>query len=306
MKVTVVVCTFNRVKWLPKCLESLQTQDPPPDEIIVVDGPSTDGTRELLEELEARGEIRLVRQGKLDGISSARNLGLHAAIGDIVCFVDDDAVAEPGWLAAVKEGYRDPVVAGVGGPVLNMEGKLSMGRNAVSTEGLWFDESRNERTQGLYPVMVGCNMSFRKGPLMKAGCFDPYFKYHQDETDACLGVLALGYSIIYSERAVVRHEWCDGSYRQDVLRWYLRLRYLWGRNNSYLVRKHFGDKVPFTRYCGNRFHAFVERRTLATKSPGEKMRKGDSMPRFLAAMGLVSEACGLVLGWKDALSARRT
>lgn len=294
-----VVCTFNRLKWLPKCLESLLAQDPRPDEIIVVDGPSTDGTREYLEEMEAKGLLTLVRQRKLDGISSARNLGLAAATGDVVCFIDDDAIAQPGWLRAVLDGYVDETVGGVGGPVHHMDGRLSMGRNAVSTEGLWFDESRNQSIDGLYPVMVGCNMSFRRSAIEAVG-FDPYFRYHQDETDACLGVLALGYRILYREDAVVWHEWCEGSYRQDVLRWYIRLRYMWGRNNSYLVRKHFGEEVPFVRYCANRAAAFFARRTLATESPGEKMRRDPRMPPMLGYVGVVSEVCGLVQGWRDA------
>ncbi len=300
MRASVVVCTFNRAKWLPHCLNSLLAQEPRPDEIIVVDGPSTDGTRELLEEMEEEGEIILVRQVRLDGISSARNLGLGTASGDIVCFIDDDAIAQPGWLKAILEGYVDEKVGGVGGPVYHMDGRLSMGRNAVSTEGLWFDESRNECIEGLYPVMVGCNMSFRRRPLSAVGGFDPYFKYHQDETDACLSILHQGFHIAYQEDAVVWHEWCEGSYRQDMLRWYLRLRYLWGRNNSYLVRKHFGREVPFIRYCGNRVNAFILRRTLATESPGEKMRKNPQTPKFLTYVGVVSEAFGLLQGWRDA------
>ena len=56
MKVSVVVCTYNRVQWLPKCLKSLEQQVPQPDEIIVVDGPSTDGTREMLELLVSKGD----------------------------------------------------------------------------------------------------------------------------------------------------------------------------------------------------------------------------------------------------------
>ena len=300
MRASVVVCTYNRIDWLPQALASLLAQDPVPDEIIVVDGPSVDGTRGLLEEMEREGLVKLVRQKELEGISAARNLGLAAATGDIVCFIDDDAIAQPGWLRAIMDGYVDENVGGVGGPVHHMDGRLCMGRNAVSTEGLWFDESRNERIDGRYPVMVGCNMSFRRFPLDEAGGFDPYFKYHQDETDACLGVLRLGYRIGYQEGAVVWHEWCEGSYRKDMLRWYIRLRYLWGRNNSYLVRKHFGSSVPFVRYCGNRAASFVSRRRVATDSPGEKMRTDPQLPPFLSYVGIVSEAFGLLRGWQDA------
>lgn len=300
--VTVVVCTYNRVQWLPKCLKSLEEQVPRPDEVIVVDGPSDDGTRALLELLESQGNVILVRQPKLDGISSARNMGLEKARGDIVVFIDDDAIAQPGWLDAIVNAYVDDTVGGVGGPVNDMHGRPTMGRNAVTPDGRWFDELRNESTVGLYPVMVGCNMSFRRLPLAGIGGFDPYFKFHQDETDACLGVLATGLDIKYAEGALVWHEWCEGSYRKDRIRWYLRLRYLWGRNNSYLVRKHFSDKVSFSDYCGIRLAAFVERRVprgIMEKTETGKGDGGKKMPAFFIAMGLFSEAYGLVKGWRD-------
>ena len=299
VKTSVVVCTFNRIDWLPECLASLLSQEPRPNELIVVDGPSTDGTRELLEGMEHEGLLKLVRQPKLDGISSARNLGLAAATGDIVCFIDDDAIAQPGWLQAILGGYIDDNVGGVGGPVHHMNGQLCMGRNAVSTEGLWFDESRNEPLDGCYPVMVGCNMSLRRIPLIEAGGFDPYFRYHQDETDACLGIQRLGYRIRYEKKAVVHHEWCEGSYRKDMLRWYIHLRYLWGRNNSYLVMKHFSSSIPFSRYCGNRAMAFITRRRLATESPGEKIGTDPRLPPFITYIGLISEVCGVLQGWRD-------
>jgi GT2 family glycosyltransferase len=300
--VTVVVCTFNRVQWLPKCLRSLEEQDPKPDEVIVVDGPSDDGTRALLELLEGQGHVILVKQPKLDGISSARNLGLAKAKGNIICFIDDDAIAQPGWLASIVDAYTDLSVGGVGGPVHDMRGRLTMGKNAIAPDGRWFDESRNESTAGLYPVMVGCNMSFRRRPLVDIGGFDPYFKFHQDETDACLGILAEGLNIKYSEGAVVWHEWCEGSYRKDRIRWYIRLRYLWGRNNSYLVRKHFSDRIGFSTYCGTRMAGFIERRVPRGIMEKEETGKGDGgrkLPRFFIAMGLFSEAFGLIKGWRD-------
>ncbi len=135
-----------------------------------------------------------------------------------------------------------------------------MGRNAVSEMGTWYDEFRKQSTDGLFPVMVGCNMSFRKSALQETGGFDPYFRFHQDETDACLAILSLKYHITYAESAAVRHEWCEGSYRKDRIQWYLRLRYLWGRNNSYLVHKHFRGNVQFGHYINHCLNGFIQRR----------------------------------------------
>jgi GT2 family glycosyltransferase len=303
--VTVIVCTFNRIQWLEKCLRSLEQQDVRADEIMVVDGPSTDGSREMLEELERKGSIVLVRQAKLDGISAARNMGLRMAKGDVVCYIDDDAVAQPGWLSSILSLYGDPKVGGVGGPVMDMTGKLTMGKNAVAPDGRWFDESRGESTDGLSQVMVGCNMSFRREALLKIGGFDPYFRYHQDETDACLGVLHAGYSILYHEGAVVWHEWCEGSYRKDRIKWYLRLRYMWGRNTAYMVRKHFSERMGFSGYLGAQVGGFVQRRApQEAAAPAGDIKKEEPMPRFFVAMGMFSEFFGIFRGWRDGGSAR--
>lgn len=303
--VTVIVCTFNRIHWLEKCLRSLEQQDVRADEIMVVDGPSTDGTRQMLEGLEKEGRIVLVRQAKLDGISSARNMGLERARGEVVCYIDDDAIAQPGWLSSILSLYADPAVGGVGGPVMDMAGRLTMGKNAVAPDGRWFDVARGESTEGLSQVMVGCNMSFRREALRKIGGFDPYFRYHQDETDACLGVLHAGYRILYHEGAVVWHEWCEGSYRKDRVKWYLRLRYMWGRNTAYLVRKHFSDKVGFSGYLGAQVGGFVQRRAPhQAAAPGTDAKAEEPIPRFFVAMGMFSEFFGIFRGWRDGGSAR--
>ena len=296
--VSVIVCTYNRIQWLTKCLRSLESQAPQPDEIIVVDGPSDDGTRDMLELLDTKGELKLIRQESLGGISSARNLGLREAKSEIVCFIDDDAVAQPGWLNAILNAYDDNRVGGVGGPVFDMNGNLSMGKNAVAPDGRWFDESRQECLDGLYPVMVGCNMSFKRQILIEAGGFDPYFRFHQDETDACLKVVKSGYIIAYADGASVRHEWCEGSYRKDRVRWYLKLRYLWGRNNSYLVRKHFSEEMKFKHYVNCRMSSFLNKRIPKGILEKEET-EGKGLPLYVVAIGTVFEAIGLLKGWND-------
>lgn len=299
--ISIIVCTYNRIQWLTKCLRSIESQLPKPDEIIVVDGPSNDGTRDMLELLATKGELKLIRQENLGGISSARNLGLAEATSEVVCFIDDDAVAQPGWLQSILDAYDDENVGGVGGPVFDMNGNLSMGKNAVAPDGRWFDESREECLDGLYPVMVGCNMSFRRQILIDAGGFDPYFKFHQDETDACLKVVKSGYRIAYSDTAAVRHEWCEGSYRKDRVRWYLKLRYLWGRNNSYLVRKHFGEEMRFKHYVNCRMSNFINKR-VAPKGILEKEETEGKLPIYIVIVGTMFEAVGLLKGWKDGAS----
>jgi GT2 family glycosyltransferase len=298
--ISVVICTFNRIDWLVRCLEGLGQLELPANEIVVVDGPSTDGTREMLEELRSKGKVILVPQPKLEGISAARNLGLQAVKGDLVCFIDDDAIPYPQWTKAILSGYKDDRVGGVGGPVNNMAGELAMGRNAVSVYGDWADESKGQSVAGMYPVMVGCNMSFKTEVLRQVGGFDPYFRYHQDETDACLRVLLAGYRIEYLEDAIVRHEWCRGSYRKDYMRWYLKLRYMWGRNTAHLVGKNFRGKVDFGEYLAHQVQLAARSRMPTSRgTEGPKARCSErKMPRPIAFMGTAFEVYGAIAGWR--------
>ncbi len=294
--VSVVICTFNRKVWLSKCLLSLSSEPRSGMEIVVVDGPSNDGTREMLEQMDSEGRLVLLRQPALEGISAARNLGLEAAKGRIVCFIDDDATIEPGWLEAITAPYSDPKVGGVGGPVLDLKGALVMGRNAVSEMGEWYDSSKGQDVSGLSPVMVGCNMSFRADALIVVGGFDRKIRFHQDETDACLRVLSAGYDIKYVDGARVRHAWCEGSYRKDRMLWYLRLRYLWGRNTAYLVSKNFGERVSMTRFLAHKLIRAVRSRT-GPANENNASQVAD-VPAPMSAFGATFEITGAIAGWR--------
>lgn len=120
--ISVVVCTHNRAAYLPKALRSLTGQTLPGSrfEVVLVDNRSTDGTREIAAAFAGEGKIdlRYLHEPAL-GLSYARNAGWRAARGEIVAYLDDDAVASPGWLAAILEVFAtvEPRPGCVGGPV---------------------------------------------------------------------------------------------------------------------------------------------------------------------------------------------
>src|SRR4051812_42731918 len=105
MVVSVVIATRNRADRLRQALDSLERMSPPNMfswELIVVDNGSTDGTRQVVNDCEARMMLPLryliePRHGK----SAALNAGVRAATGDVVAFTDDDCVMSPGWLTAI-------------------------------------------------------------------------------------------------------------------------------------------------------------------------------------------------------------
>lgn len=100
IKISVVVCTFNRADILPLALQSLCEQTPHHDqtEIIVVDNNSPDNTRQVVDEfIEKYPNIRYCFE-PIQGLSHARNRGWREARGEYVGYLDDDAKAPPEWL----------------------------------------------------------------------------------------------------------------------------------------------------------------------------------------------------------------
>lgn len=120
LPVSAVVCTHNRAAYLEKALGSLAAQTLPRSdfEVIVVDNRSTDETRRVAERFAGALGLLYLYEPAL-GLCHARNAGWRAARGEYVAYLDDDAVASPGWLAALLEVFAtvSPRPGCAGGPV---------------------------------------------------------------------------------------------------------------------------------------------------------------------------------------------
>jgi glucosyl-dolichyl phosphate glucuronosyltransferase len=179
MKVTVILCTFNRSATLPCALDSLVAQQVPASvtwEVVVVDNNSTDDTRVTVERYCNRypGRFRYLFEAQ-QGLSRARNAGIHAACGEILAFLDDDVVAEPDWLANLTSSLTDPAYAGAGGRVvaptgfapphwLTLGGEMDLGGPLAL-----FDQGAIPGELNRAPY--GANMAFRRSMFEKYGDF---------------------------------------------------------------------------------------------------------------------------------------
>ncbi|MBV1798129.1 glycosyltransferase family 2 protein [Siccirubricoccus sp. G192] len=97
---SVILCTHARPDYLGACLAGLAAQSRRDFELLVVDSASPPAAATAIAGLAARHGARLLR-AEAPGLSLARNLGLAAARAPWVAYLDDDAVAEPGWAAAL-------------------------------------------------------------------------------------------------------------------------------------------------------------------------------------------------------------
>ncbi len=114
---SVVVSTYDDRRWgdLEACLRSLERQTLPPLETIVV----VDHNETLLRKVaESFPGVKTIANRRPRGLAGARNAGTATAAGEIVAFIDDDARAEPEWLAELLKCFADPAVIGAGGALL--------------------------------------------------------------------------------------------------------------------------------------------------------------------------------------------
>ncbi|MGO9894368.1 MAG: glycosyltransferase family 2 protein, partial [Bryobacteraceae bacterium] len=96
--ISVIIVNWNRRELLRACLRSLAGQTGVDFETIVVDNGSTDGSAELA---EAEFGARVIRNADNRGYCAANNQGIAAARGEFIALLNNDAEAEPGWLAAL-------------------------------------------------------------------------------------------------------------------------------------------------------------------------------------------------------------
>ena len=246
-----VVCTYKRSDALPACLKSLADQDwPGPYEVLVVDNSPEAEAEALCREHADRLDMHYLRSPEDRNLQVARNFGIEHARGDVVCFVDDDVVAPPGWLAGLMEVYEsDEQAAGVGGPVLPMERypepTSDSGRRSVPTMTFYgYRRSTFDCTldgAAATPMLQGCNMSFRRSVFDEAGLFDPNYTgstYYEDN-DFQYRVTRLGHKLVATPNAPVWHGTAsEGGGREGAggdTRLYLE--YWTVRNSIYFVQK---------------------------------------------------------------------
>jgi GT2 family glycosyltransferase len=209
--ISVVIVTWNRRDFLRACLASLARQTGVEFETIVVDNGSEDGSADMA---EAEFGARVIRNAGNRGFCAANNQGIAAARGEFVALLNNDAEAEPGWLAALDRARRrapevgmaaskilvweDPRRIDKAGHLIYPDGQ-NKGRGSGALDTGQFD--REEEV--LWPD--GCAALYRKQMLDEIGGFDEDFFAYGDDAELGLRARIAGWKCIYTPEAVVRH-----------------------------------------------------------------------------------------------------
>jgi glycogen(starch) synthase len=242
LSASVVIVTFNRADSLDRTLTSLRQIRYENFEVVVVCGPSRDHTAQVV--AKHASFVRVYAAG-VANISVSRNIGLAHARGEIVVFIDDDAVPEPDWLEALLAPYADPSVAAVGGFIRDAGGFGFQARYVVSDR--YGDVSHFAEAPRLAPdgegflSLTGTNFSVRREGLIELGGFDEEYIWFLDETDVNLRMHDRGWLCAVAEDAEIHHKCEAGVTRTGASA--PRTMYPQLRSKAYFcVRHNFGRK----------------------------------------------------------------
>lgn len=290
---TVGVVTYERSEWIGDLFESLADQTRVPEEILVVDDSEDDATERVVERAADQfaddTDFEYRHRDADRGIPSARNELVEWASGDVVCFVDDDAVCGPEWLASIAETYEsDPDAVAVGGPAVLSDADLEPTVEVSRT-----DERRNSMNKygevdlcsdfWVPPrpmevdTLIGANMSFRRETIRRIGGFRTDYEGTAafEETDVFARLWDEDATVVYHPDAFVYHRQVDdGGSRTSIED--RRGYYYWlGRNLINFRWRNFRSTFPVSL-------ARLLVRSPNTRSVASQLRAAMRDPTYLS------------------------
>ncbi len=216
MKLSVVVTTLNDRESLVTCLDAIASQLPSEGELIVVNGPSTDGTTGTVRE---RGDVDVLVEISERTRSVARNAGIEAATGDAIAFVHPEYTVESGWYTAIETALA------TGADVLTGPLKRTDEANVETDPVTIAGRSITMYTSG--------NVAFDRDVLDRLDGFDEYLT-RSSTRDCAHRIADAGYTVTWSGEMAVRGDPTGNSRTVD---WGARYRSL-----AYRLAKNYGPR----------------------------------------------------------------
>jgi cellulose synthase/poly-beta-1,6-N-acetylglucosamine synthase-like glycosyltransferase len=206
--VSLYVPCYNVERHLERCVYGILGQTRVPDEILLVDDGSRDGTLRVAERLARLDpRIQVISHAQNQGLAATRNSGLRHARGEFVAALDADTCPDPHWLETLLPHFRDPQVALVGGPLIEsaIHGLADRWRRAAMTQAWGKRRVRNPL------FMYGHSQVIRRDAALAVGGYDESMRTNGEDMDMTRKLRSRGFDCIYDPAATVRH------YRTDTL-----------------------------------------------------------------------------------------
>lgn len=240
MGVSVVIPNYNGEKYIKKCLDSLMVQSLKPDEIIVVDNNSTDGSLELLNN-DFRDKICIIALEKNTGFSVAVNKGIKASKGEFVVLLNNDTELDKDWLKELHSVIqKDNKIFSCCSKMIRYDNRniIDDAGDEYSILGWSFKRGDGKSikyyqdTEEVFSSCAGAAI-YRKTILDEIGYFDEKFFAYLEDIDISYRARSFGYKNYYAHKAKVYH---IGSATSGSRHNSFKVR-LAARNNIFLIYK---------------------------------------------------------------------
>lgn len=213
--ISVIIPSYRRPNDLRRCLFALTQQTLTPHEVIVVARADDEGTWAVISSFEDKLPIH----GKMvhePGLIHAENVGIKAALGNIIAFTDDDAAPHPDWLEKISRLFQkaEPNVVGVGGrDIIHIDGEPHIKRKSIVGKITWFGRLQGNHEHGFgraryVDTLKGVNMAYRSHFLKNVGLDTRLLgRGAQMHSELMLGAQAkrMGFRQVYDPTITVDH-----------------------------------------------------------------------------------------------------
>jgi len=212
-QLSLVICTYNRDKFIRDCLNSLLKQTLPISkfEVLLINNNCSDNTTSIVDTfISAHPELDLTQYHENNqGLSFARNRGIKEAKTEIITYVDDDAILPPDYLEKVVIIMTThPNYSGLGGKVIpeyeTQQPEWFHPLLQMMVTHIDYGDKIIKCVGKKYPP--GCNMTYRKEILEKAGGFNNALKWRTDDKYIFFEVIKIKNEVYYHPELWVRHQ----------------------------------------------------------------------------------------------------
>lgn len=237
-----VVPAYNEGSTIGPTLESILRQTKRPDQIIVVDDKSTDGTLAALEPYKARGVV-VLEQPVNGGKARAIDRALPHVTTDLVSFIDGDSIVHPGYAEAIAKSFRDPDVAAAAGAIESIPHTwVTASRQVEYMLSFGIDREAESRMNAIF-VLPGASATYRTRVLRKLG-----FEHDTigEDMDLTFRMHKAGHRMILnrSARIYTSDPPTLKAYARQLRRWYTDVWLVTRKHHDILGKKTFG-KLEF-------------------------------------------------------------
>jgi len=243
MNCSVIIPARNSAQTIEGTLNSLINGKRVPDEIIVVDGCSTDNTKAIAEKYGCKVIVNYNKN-----VAAARQIGIENACFEIVAFTDSDCRPALGWLQGIWEHFRnDPSLSGVGGPIFlsHPTNKIQAYSANVFESIMHFPKESTFITQKkMNGAFAGANSAYKKEAILSIGGFRKVFTNHAEEIDLFWRLIDAHAKLLFDPEILVEHLGYPSTIQQLI-----HTNFNYGMASTKLSKYHIGKQIDLSLYA---------------------------------------------------------